>query len=273
MLGMNVHANAANVALSNDQIRRIAPSIFATDKHSARSDKYTYIPTVDLLNGLRNEGFLPVQVQQSKTRRPDHVEFTKHLLRLRREDQLGAAEARDVVIINSHNGSSAYHLLAGIFRGACSNGLIFGKFDSEIHVPHKGDVLGRVIEGAYTVIKDFDQVGASIDGMKSVTLNQPQRLAFAKAALALRFEDPANSGIQPEQIVEPRRWADRGTDLWTTFNVVQEHVVRGGVEGLRRDRTNRLRRVTTREVKGIDGNVALNRSLWTLAEEMKKLVA
>jgi hypothetical protein len=35
--------------LSDDQIRTVAPSIFAIDKHDSRSDRYTYIPTIDVL--------------------------------------------------------------------------------------------------------------------------------------------------------------------------------------------------------------------------------
>lgn len=48
--------------LSDDQIRRVTPSIFADGKHQSRSDRYTYIPTVDVLRGLRHEGFQPFMV-------------------------------------------------------------------------------------------------------------------------------------------------------------------------------------------------------------------
>jgi hypothetical protein len=43
--------------------------------------------------------------------------------------------------------------------------------------------------------------------------------------------------------------------------------VRGGLPG----RTVQGRRMRTREVASIDRNVALNRALWVLAEEMRKL--
>lgn len=47
----------ADSPLSDDQIRRVAPSIFADGKHESRSERYTYIPTIEVLRGLRNEGF------------------------------------------------------------------------------------------------------------------------------------------------------------------------------------------------------------------------
>jgi hypothetical protein len=63
-----------------------------------------------------------------------------------------------------------------------------------------------------------------------------------------------------------------GNDLWKTFNRAQENVIAGGLSGLKRDENGRrVRRVSTREIKGINGNVNLNRALWTLAEKMAAL--
>jgi hypothetical protein len=68
-------------------------------------------------------------------------------------------------------------------------------------------------------------------------------------------------------VLDPRRTADAGQDLWSTFNVVQENVVRGGLEY----RSANGRRNRTRSVTGIAQNVSVNKALWTLAEEMAKL--
>jgi hypothetical protein len=50
---------------------------------------------------------------------------------------------------------------------------------------------------------------------------------------------------------------------------VQENVTRGGQPG----RSAQGRRVRTRPVGSIDRGVSLNRALWMLAEEMRKLKA
>ena len=70
-----------------------------------------------------------------------------------------------------------------------------------------------------------------------------------------------------------RRSVDRSDDLWTTTNVIQENVIRGGLSAWGRDANNRPRRVTTREVRGIDQDVKLNRALWVLGERMAQLKA
>lgn len=259
--------------LTDEEIMRTAPAIYADAAHGSRSDRYAYIPTRDLVAGLRNEGFLPVKVSQARAREEDRAGYAKHLIRFRREDQLAAAEAREVVLLNSHDGSSGFRLMAGVFRLVCANGLIVGQADNEIRIRHSGNAVGQVIEGAYSVVKDFDRVAEQIEGMKALTLQPEQRLAFAKAAAALRFDNPEECGIAADRIIRPRRTEDQRPDLWTTFNVAQENIIRGGLRGWRTDANGRQARATTREVKGIDQNVALNRGLWVLAAEMQKLAA
>ncbi len=67
----------------------------------------------------------------------------------------------------------------------------------------------------------------------------------------------------------PRRFEDIGPSLWHTFQRVQENAMRGGLPG----RSAQGRRFETRPVGSIDRSVSLNRALWILAEEMRKLKA
>lgn len=80
--------------LSDEQIRAVAPSIFfANAPHQSRSERYSYIPTATVLQELRNEGFEPFMVCQTRVRRDDRRDFTKHLIRLRHASQI-VLEAR-----------------------------------------------------------------------------------------------------------------------------------------------------------------------------------
>jgi hypothetical protein len=138
----------------------------------------------------------------------------------------------------------------------------------EIRVPHKGDVVHDVIDGVFRVVEDFELVDAQKDAMKGMQLAPAERLAFARAALALKYDAEAGAApIDEAQLLDVRRSADQAPDLWTTFNVVQENMLKGGL----RARSANKRRMTTRPVQGIDQNIKLNRALWTLADEMRKL--
>ena len=107
--------------LEEFQMREAAPSIFAEGKHGSRSERYTYIPTIEVLRGLRNEGFEPFMVAQSKSRIEGKTEFTKHMIRMRHaRDGVGQVrsrpEANEIILINSHDGASSYQMLAGVLR-------------------------------------------------------------------------------------------------------------------------------------------------------------
>jgi hypothetical protein len=115
--GQNTFVIRSETPLAEDQMRRAAPSIFAEGKHGSRSERYTYIPTIDVLRGLRQEGFEPFMVAQSKSRIEGKTEFTKHMIRMRNGGQVNTRpEANEIILINSHDGASSYQMLAGVFR-------------------------------------------------------------------------------------------------------------------------------------------------------------
>lgn len=102
--------------LSDEQIRTVAPSIFADAPHASRSHRYAYIPTATILTSLRKEGFQPFMVTQTRVRDEGKREHTKHMVRLRHAGQITAAEANEIILLNSHDGTSSYQLMAGLFR-------------------------------------------------------------------------------------------------------------------------------------------------------------
>jgi hypothetical protein len=255
--------------LADDQIMRVAPSIFAVEKHASRSERYTYIPTGDVLTALRKQGFSPFMVCQAKARDDSKREHTKHMVRLRHASQINSKEANEIILLNSHDGTSSYQMMSGMFRFVCANGLVCGDTLSDIRIRHKGDIIDNVIEGAFRVLDDFEVIG-QMDSMKALTLNTGEQQAFAHAALSLKYDtELAPAPVTETQILTPKRLEDRSNDLWTTFNRVQENLIDGGLRG--RTPTGQVRQ--TRPVTGIDQSVKLNRALWILSEEMRKLKA
>ena len=105
--------------------------------------------------------------------------------------------------------------------------------------------------------------------MQGIDLSPAERRIFAEAAKELRW-DADEVAVDNDALLLPRRTGDRAGDLFTTFNVLQEKVIRGGVNVMNKE-TRRSHRA--REVKGVSENVKLNKALWTLAEEMRKLKA
>jgi hypothetical protein len=140
----NTRVLRGETTLSEDQMRHAAPSIFAEGKHASRSERYTYIPTIEVMRGLRREGFEPFMVAQGASRVEGKADFTKHLIRLRHAGQVQTRpEANEVILINSHDGASSYQLLAGRIVFVCSNGLVVGKVVDDIRIPTKATSRAR----------------------------------------------------------------------------------------------------------------------------------
>lgn len=282
--GNSIYAKSArfDVArpLNEDELRAVAPSIFATEAHESRSERFAPIPTFDVLRALEKEGFFPVAAKQSVTRDEGKAPFTKHLIRLRRFDNVEAYKVNDtvaeIILKNANDGTSAYDLMCGLFRILCMNSLVAKTqtLDS-VKVRHSGNAIENVIEGTYRVLSESQRCLAAPQDWSAINTSQEARDAFAEAAHVLRFgetDDNAPPAIQPRALLAPRRSEDRAQDFWTIFNVVQENAIRGGLHGVRRDAINRRRRVTTRPVNGIDQDVKLNKALWVLGERMASIL-
>ncbi|CBW77353.1 Hypothetical protein RBRH_00763 (plasmid) [Mycetohabitans rhizoxinica HKI 454] len=256
-------------ALSDDQIRAVAPSIFADASHESRSPRYSYIPTATVLQELRGEGFEPFMVCQTRVRQDGRRAYTKHMIRLRHASQISSREANEIILLNSHDGTSSYQMLAGMFRFACQNGLVCGDTVADVRVPHKGDVAAQVIESAYKVLHGFERAQSSRNAMRSITLDNGEAEVFARAALALKYDEDKPAPITESQILMPRRTDDNRHDLWSVFNRTQENLIKGGLS----TRAANGRRQTTRPVPSIDNDIRLNRALWLLAEGLRQLKA
>lgn len=263
--------------LTLPEIRHTAPSVFAETPYEGMSDRYSFIPTIEVLSNLMAKGWLPVKAQEQKTRIDEKRGFTKHMIRLRQSDApvMVGEVIPELVIVNAHDGGASYQLLAGLFRLACSNGLMVDEGTmGRISIRHSGDVVGEVAYAAKHMAKDVPKLARHVQEMRAIELTRDQQAAFAAAALDLRYDRDeigrSLSPVPPERITAPRRHADTGTDLWTTFNLIQENLLRGGLRGRSHGETHR--RVKTREVKSVSEDIRLNRALWTLAREMGQIV-
>jgi hypothetical protein len=256
------HSSAFQSTLSPEVLREKVPAIFAPSAHERTSASYTFISTERVLGALGSAGFLPVEARQSaRSRGPVHA---RHLIRLRRRFE--TIELRDaipeILFLNSHDGTSAYQLRVGLFRVVCTNGLVVSAGVFPVwRVMHRRDVVEDVVQAALQISERFELLAASVERMERTQLDRLQQLDFAAEALAMRFPKDLPGAVEPSRFLVPRRSEDVGNDLWRTFNVLQENLLRGGIP--RRSASNRLTR--TRRITAIREDVRLNSALWELA--------
>jgi len=273
-------------SLTLEQMRASLPAIFADHAHESRSTRYVHISTEDMLTELVAKDFLPVEARVSRSRVEGKQDFTKHMIRFRAKPDIATAfyETKrqvgdvsfEVLLRNAHDGTSSYQFMAGLLKLLCLNGLVVSDGEIEnvkvLHTGNRQRQLNQVVEGAFTVLDQGPRVIDTVRRWRGVDLTGDDRMAFAEAARIVRFGDAegkVETPIQAGQLLEARRYEERGkTDLWSTFNVIQENAIRGGLTAMGRDANNRPRRSTSREVKAIDGDVKINKALWLLAERL-----
>lgn len=253
--------------LNEIQLQKNVPSIFATGAAEKMSGKYGFIPTIEVVRGLKNSGFYPVMASQTKSRKGERESFSKHIMRFRHESALEIKSLiPEIVLVNSHDGSTSYQLRAGIYRLVCCNGLIVGEETFCRRVKHQGDVVNRVVEAANDIIEIIPISVKKALEWEKIELRDEQREVFAHAAAQLKWE-VEEIPVTPQKILQPKRSFDDKNDLWTTFNIVQENIIRGGLTY----RTIEGHRQKTRSVNSVNENVRLNTALWTLTEKMAEL--
>lgn len=264
-----MNGSTNQLALSNDQLRGLAPSIFARTPFGM-SERYRVVPTIDVVEMYRREGFFPVAAFQSRSRVEEKREFTKHVIRFRQANDMVAynSEVGEIVLVNGHDGSSAYQIMAGLFRIVCGNGMICRSDDmGTISVRHQGgdDFESKIIDATYRVVSEMPKASAAVERFKSIATPQAVQLAYAESAL----EMSGKPHVTAEQLLSTRRIEDRSPTVWNTFQTVQENLVKGGL----RVRTEDGKRQKTRPIKSVDGDLRINRGLWMLTEKLASILA
>lgn len=264
-----------NQVISMDELRHKVPSIFARSKHDSRSEQYSHISTGDVLERLQREGYQPFSAMQGGSRIAGKSAFTKHLIRLRHVSRMNevAGSNSEIILMNSHDGTCSYRLMAGMFRTVCHNGTIVADSVLEdIRLAHKGDLSDLVMEASGSMLEGLPRMEETVKEMASIPMSHRQRLDLAAEAAELRFSGRKDVRISPIALVQPFRAEEDANTLWGTLNILQERLIRGKTiyklidekNGVQRERTQVLR-----PINNIDQAVDINRKLWSLAEAVR----
>jgi len=271
-----------STALENEAMLLTAPSIFATKPHDEVSARYGFTPTIQIIDALRNEGWFPVDATQKNVQDQSKKLLTKHLVRFRRlnDDIIVGDSAVELLLTNSHDRSAAFVLHAGIFRMACANGIVIADSTfNKVSVRHNQNAAEDVVEGVYRVVEEVPLITSQVEDMQNIQLTPFEQEVFAQTALNYITPEAKEGDAKVittehdmvKQMLRPKRSADTGSDLWSTYNVVQEKALKGGLCVLKQNDKGRYRRNTTRKIKSIDKDIKLNKALWEMAMQMKDI--
>jgi len=245
-----------------DQLKSQTPSVFATSPSTKMSDKYVFVPTMDILENFEREGWELASAKQ--VGRGIH---SIHELRLRNGELPKVGDTLvEAIIRNSHNGMASFQVSAGLHRLVCSNGLTVPTALAEsFNIRHSRFDLDEVKRLTESFAGKLPKIEGSVRRMMEREMTIDEKIEFVRKSVGIRFgQDKVLNELQIVGLLTPNRDEDQGDDLWTTFNVVQEKYIRGGIETT----SQRGRRTKLRGLENIMAVNQVNTKLWTLAEEM-----
>ena len=245
-----------------DQLKSQTPSVFATSPSPKMSDKYVFVPTMDILENFEREGW-----DLASAKQVGKGVHSVHELRLRNGQLPKVGDTLvEAIIRNSHNGTASFQVSAGLHRLVCSNGLTVPTALAEsFNVRHSRFDLDEVKRLTESFAGRLPKIEGSVSRMMERQMTIDEKIEFVRKSVNIRFgQDKVLNDLQIVGLLTPNSGEDEGDDLWTTFNVVQEKYVRGGIETT----SQRGRRTKLRGLQNIMAVNQLNTKLWTLAEEM-----
>jgi len=257
--------------LNLEKIGEICPSALTQRKSRHLSKIYKHIPTTKVIDILEEKNWLPTQALQCGTRNGNEktIPFKKHIIRFRNPELDNLSKEigdtfPEIVLTNSHNGRSSFKFHVGLFRLVCSNGLVVADqtFD-EYTIRHKGFKKSAILNTVGEITTHIPDVVGRVQSMMGKHLTPQQRIDFAKQAVVERWGE--DRYVDLDELLKINRAADKGSDLWTVFNRIQEGMIRGGLNTyVKKD--GKIKYNKTRAVKSIDENLKVNKMLWRLSE-------
>jgi hypothetical protein len=241
------------------ELQSVAPSVFNTKKAQKLSDRYTVVPTIDVVNQFMNAGW-----EVASAKQVGQGVYGKHSVRLRNSELPKVGDSLlEAIITNSHDGRTKLQVGAGLYRLVCSNGLVVPMQELvNINQRHMNIQMDEVNQITEKFIEISPMIERSVNRMMDVKMDTEKKIDFATKALGIRWKNTEDiSTLTLETIINPLRDGDTESNLWSTFNVVQEKLIRGGFV---KEQGRNVR--TVKPITSLNMDTMINQKLWELAE-------
>ena len=251
--------------LTIEEIRKSAPSVFQENKVEGLSEHYVHIPTTRVISDMEVLGWGVVKAQETNAR--VRKGFQKHSLTFQNPDikiisKDGDTVIPQIILMNSHDGKSSFTFAAGLFRLVCSNGLVIADEEfANLKIRHMGYTFEELQKLMNTVIEKLPVTVECMNKMRQTQLSEDEMIQFAMECVQSRLLPGQEVGVDCIELLNPTRDEDKGSDLWSVFNVVQEKVLAGDFQ--HSNKKGGLRKA--REIKNFVKDQQINKELYSIA--------
>lgn len=260
--------------------------IYQNSGSSETSNKYGFISSEKIIKRFEAQGFTLDGVSYADSKNSKNTGFQKHIMIFSRPDLLiDENNKMQILALNSHDGKNSLRLNVGVFRIVCANGLVAGDSLLERRVRHTLNFDEKLTESLNYIICNASKVRDDVLRMKNTELTLEQTQDYLVKMAKLRLENVENlRSVNLATLDRVRREGDKGQDLYTFFNRVQETIINGGLKYTNEvplldanknevftndgDQVFKERKNTTRKIKEFKKTIELNKTLWNEAVKL-----
>lgn len=264
--------------LTEEELRAKVPVAFLKQPTSKVSEHYVFADTMTLVEDLGKLGWRPVTASQRKQKGEKPSQFSKHMISFQNENLMIRGENGDdsyvrLIMTNSHDGTQAFKFRLGIYRLVCSNGLVVADEEfSSFRIAHKGYSFEELRRMVITAVGELPAKVEVMNKMKEKELTYDEQSNLVIKALTLRYDEQSYKEGKwlpydketIDAVLEPKREADKGDDLWLILNRIQETVIKGGLYVAKEGEKARKMRA----IKSFEKDLYVNQELFKLAAAM-----
>lgn len=200
-------------------------------------ESYGFVNTSEVLSAFSQAGWNQVSTTVGRVNNPERQGFQKHLIRLENplfskiEGLTDNNQSRpQLVLLNSHDGTTSLQILWGLIRIACMNGIIAGTGVNGVRLIHSKAIVDKLPNAIEYMLGNFETFVKQIESLQGKTLSDSASAELVKTLYNARL-----AGIQRVKSIvydtpSALRIQDNANDAFTVYNRVQEVLMRGGIQ-------------------------------------------
>ncbi len=200
-------------------------SYVQAERHSALSQRYNPIQASAVGDAMIAHGLTLATLSTGKAKHEDKRDHQRTLARYR-GPALTDGTFLDLIHDGRKLGRGVDHFFLGVYRIVCTNGIWAGKTYFDYSVRHTGLTYDSLNQGIESALNQRKRLGQTIELMQGYQTTRSDVITLEQSAI--RHLTPVNAEQVISNLNTVHRSEDNSTDLWTTFNRIQENAMMGG---------------------------------------------
>ena len=193
------------------------PEAVLSEYHAPHlSSRYGHIRSANVIEALTLEDYSITKIGTTRGSK-----FGKHVMTLEHGQANGQGYTPQIVIVNSHDGSSAYRLHVGLFEHKTGLCLIVGTEWGKLRVQHTKGVVTEVVNATRQLAQESPKLNLVIQAMRNHILTLEQQREYAELALRARYKDDL-CPISSDELLWSNSHSLAPRSIWEVFQRCQE---------------------------------------------------